>query len=133
MTMMLLAASIIVKERANLNKKVILCFQPGEEGRKGASKLFEACPSLLEAVKNCYALHFHNAIRPGWIKLDPGPVTSLSNRFCIEIEGKAAHCLAPQAGIDANYIGCSLVSSLYSLIGTTIDPMEGGSLVILKI
>ena len=83
MAVMLSAAKIIASERARLQKKVVFCFQPGEEGRKGASKLLNAYPSLKEAVKNCYALHFHNAIYPGWIKLDPGPITALSNRFQI--------------------------------------------------
>lgn len=81
MAIMLSVAKLVASERAFLSKKIVFCFQPGEEGKKGASKLLYAYPSLMEAVKNCYALHFHNAINPGWIKLDPGPVTALSNRF----------------------------------------------------
>ena len=120
---MLTAAKLIAEEKALLKKKVIFCFQPGEEGKKGANKLLKACPFLMEAVKNCYALHFHNAIYPGWVKIDPGPVTTLSNRFTIQIEGRSAHCMTPQAGIDANFIGCALVSSLYTLTGTAVPPM----------
>jgi len=60
-------------------------------------------------------------------------VTALSNRFTITIQGRSAHCLAPQAGIDANYIGCTLVSQLYALSAQTIAPMEGSSLVIVKV
>ena len=60
-------------------------------------------------------------------------MTALSNRFTITIQGRSAHCLAPQAGIDANYIGCTLVSQLYALSAQTIAPMEGSSLVIVKV
>jgi metal-dependent amidase/aminoacylase/carboxypeptidase family protein len=111
----------------------VFCFQPGEEGKQGARKLFSSLPSLTEAVKSCYALHFHNALFPGWVKCDPGPVTALSNRFSITLKGKATHCLAPHAGIDANYLGCTLVSQLYALVGMTVSPMEGSSLVIYKV
>lgn len=52
----------------------------------------------------------------GQLKIPKGPVTALSNRFTISIKGKSAHCMAPHVGIDANYIGCSLVTQLYSLL-----------------
>lgn len=77
----------------------------------------------MEAVKNCFALHFNNAIYPGSLKIDSGPVTALSNRFTIKIEGRSAHCLEPESGIDANFIGCSLVSQLYGLTGMMVSPL----------
>ena len=40
MAVMLSAAKLISKERAFLKKKVVFCFQPGEEGLQGARKLF---------------------------------------------------------------------------------------------
>ena len=83
MAALLSAAKIIAENRANLKKKVVFCFQPGEEGKYGAQKLLEELPSLMEAVNKCFALHFHNAINPGEVKLEPGPVTALSNRFKI--------------------------------------------------
>lgn len=39
-----------------------------------------------------------------------GYVTANSNRFTIEVIGKGVHCLMPEAGIDANYIGCQIVN-----------------------
>jgi metal-dependent amidase/aminoacylase/carboxypeptidase family protein len=38
--------------------------------------------------------------------------------------------MSPNAGIDANFIGCTLVTQLYSLIGMKIPPLEGATLVI---
>lgn len=95
--------------------------------------MFQCYPSLTEAVQHCFALHFNNSLPCGWVTVDPGPVTALSNRFTITIEGKSSHCLAPNAGVDANFIGCSLVSQIYSLAGMSIPPLEGGSLVIYKV
>ena len=133
MAAMLTAIKLISQERAFLQKKVLFCFQPGEEGKRGASKLLQQLPSLKEAVNRCYALHFHNGMYPGSVKIDSGSVTALSNKFSITIQGRAAHCLAPNEGVDANYIGCSLVSQLYALNGQTVPPLEGSSLVIYKV
>jgi metal-dependent amidase/aminoacylase/carboxypeptidase family protein len=38
--------------------------------------------------------------------------------------------MMPYAGIDANFIGCTLVTQLYSLIGMKVPPLEGATLVI---
>lgn len=133
MAVMLSTVRIVARERSCLNKKVTFCFQPGEEGKRGAQQLFKWCPSLTETVNHCYALHFNNAALPGCLKLDPGPVTALSSRFTISIQGRAAHCLAPHAGIDANFLGCSLVGQLYAMAGMTVPPLEGCSLVVIKV
>lgn len=71
-------------------------------------------------------------MKVGQIQIPIGPVTALSNRFSISIKGKSAHCMAPQVGIDANYIGCSLVTYLYSLLPMTVPPLEGSTLVVYK-
>jgi metal-dependent amidase/aminoacylase/carboxypeptidase family protein len=41
--------------------------------------------------------------------------------------------MSPQAGIDANFIGCTLVGQLYSLIGMKVPPLEGATLVIYSV
>ena len=78
---------------------------------------------MLDRVDHCYALHLNNIIYPGTIKLDSGPVTAISNRFVINIKGKSSHCMIPNAGIDANFIGCSLVGQLYGLTGMMVPPL----------
>lgn len=95
--------------------------------------MFQYYPSLTEAVQHCFALHFNNSLPSGWATVDSGPVTALSNRFTLTIGGKSAHCLAPHAGIDANFIGCSLVAQIYSFTGMSIPPLEGSSLVIYRV
>ncbi len=59
-----------------------------------------------------------------------GPVTAITARLSIKFEGKSAHLMMPHAAIDANFIGCTLVTQLYSLIGMKIPPLEGATLVI---
>lgn len=132
MTMLMMAAQIISTHRERLTKKVTFCFQPGEEGKRGAFKLFTYYPQILDGIENCYAIHSDNTLKVGLIKLGKGPVSALSNRFTITIRGKSAHCMAPHVGIDANYIGCSLVGQLYSLLPMTVPTLEGSTLVVYK-
>lgn len=83
----------------------------------------KARPDLLNGVDNCFAIHFMNSAPPGEIYLSKGPVTAISVRVHIVIEGVSVHCMSPNFGIDANFIGCTLVTQLYSLIGLNIAPL----------
>lgn len=133
MATLIAALKHTAKHREHLRRNVIFCFQPGEEGKAGASKLFEAKPDLLEGVEECYAIHFTNAGYPGAIGLGKGPVTALSSRLTIKIEGTSSHCMIPNTGVDANFIGCSLVGQLYALIGMKVPPLEGATLVVYQV
>jgi metal-dependent amidase/aminoacylase/carboxypeptidase family protein len=121
------------KHRQDLKRNLVFCFQPGEEGKGGASKLFKAKPDLLEGIKECYAIHFYNGMYPGTIALGKGTITAHSSRLLIDIEGKSTHCMGPHVGIDANYIGCVLVGQLYSLISLKVPPLNGATLVVFKV
>jgi len=95
--------------------------------------LFTEYPSLLEKIDHCYALHTNNSLSVGKIKITNGPVTALSNRVTISIKGKSVHPMIPHSGVDANYIGCTLVSQLYSLISLSVPALEGSTLVVSKV
>jgi metal-dependent amidase/aminoacylase/carboxypeptidase family protein len=41
--------------------------------------------------------------------------------------------MIPESGVDANFIGCSLVAQLYSLKLTKISPQERGLLCVTKV
>lgn len=41
--------------------------------------------------------------------------------------------MIPHSGVDANYIGCTLVSQLYSLISLSVPALEGSTLVVSKV
>ena len=41
--------------------------------------------------------------------------------------------MVPNAGIDANYIGCVLVTQIYSVIGMKVPPLEGATMIVYRI
>lgn len=63
--MMIVAIKNIVKRRQELQRKIIFCFQPGEEGKGGASKLISELPHLLDHVEHCFAIHLTNLASRG--------------------------------------------------------------------
>ena len=67
-------------------------------------------------------MHFANHNYPGKVYLSKGAITACSTRIKIEIKGRASHCMTPNNGIDANYIGCLIVTQLYSLLGMNLAP-----------
>lgn len=90
-------------------------------------------PHLLEGVDHCYAQHLSNYKKVGCLALSKGPISALTSIFTIDITGISAHSMSPHAGIDANFIGCHLVTQLYSLTHLKIPPLEGSTLNVTKI
>lgn len=77
---------------------------------------------MLESVKYAFAIHGGNHYESGFILASPGVVSANSDRFEILIKGKSCHVMVPNHGIDANYIGCNLVTQLYTLKQLKINP-----------
>ena len=67
------------------------------------------------------------------VQLIPGEVTALTCKFEAEIKGVASHSMIPHAAIDANFIGCSIVSQLYTLVSRNINPLEGATLAVCQL
>ncbi len=84
MASLITAIKITARNKNKLRRNLIFCFQPGEEGKGGASKIFKANPNLLEGVDECYAIHFSNGALPGTIILGKGPVTAITARLSIK-------------------------------------------------
>lgn len=80
---MLVSVKMIAKERSRLRRKIVVCFQPGEEGHGGASKLLAQYPSLFDTVSYCFALHVANHKLPPVLLLPKHHVTANSNRFTV--------------------------------------------------
>lgn len=67
---------------------------------------------------------------PGVIGVTDGYINANSNRFSIEIEGKAGHVMFPNNGIDAAYIGSQLITHLYSMKNRILPPLAQGTIAV---
>src|SRR3546814_16751666 len=87
-TTVLLGAARYLAETRNFNGKVVLIFQPAEEGLGGAQAmlddgLFERFPC--DAI---YGLHNWPGLPPGVIGVCPGPLMAAADMFEIHLEGR---------------------------------------------
>ena len=108
-------------------------FQPGEEGKGGAAKLMENYPNLLDNVEYCFGIHLGNHKLKGIVSVTDDYINANSNRFSIEIQGKASHVMVQNVGIDAAYIGSQLIGHLYSMRSRVVSPMSQGTLCVTSI
>jgi metal-dependent amidase/aminoacylase/carboxypeptidase family protein len=58
--MLLTALRLIALRKETLKRDIYFCFQPGEEGCGGASKLLEKYGGLPNGVAMCFAMHVGN-------------------------------------------------------------------------
>ena len=79
MAMLLGAARLLQDRRADLPGRVILMFQPGEEGWHGARVMLEegllgAAGADAQPPTGAFAIHISNRYRSGEVHLKPGPI-----------------------------------------------------------
>ncbi|UHR03434.1 M20 family metallopeptidase [Peptoniphilus sp. GNH] len=98
--MLLCAAQILYEIKENLSGNIKLMFQPAEEIFKGSLEFIKA--GFLENPKVDAALALHTSLNdlPGSIEYNEGYVTTSSDNFKIEIQGKGGHGAYPHLCID---------------------------------
>ena len=131
---MLLGAASILKETLKTGR-VLLVFQPAEEGGGGAQKIMES--GLLYEAKAIYACHLDRHYKTGKLVVQPGPISAFTDRFDISIRGKGGHAAQPHDAIDAIVVASLIVMSLQTIVSREVNPLypsivsvgriEGGS------
>ncbi|TGL57509.1 amidohydrolase [Leptospira ognonensis] len=104
--------------------RVLLCFQPAEEGGAGADKMIEA--GILEKynVDACFALHVWNHIDIGKLGVVNGTMMASVDEFLITVKGVSGHGALPQHTIDPILVGSHIVTALQSIVSRNVDPLE---------
>lgn len=116
-----------------LERDVVLLFQPAEEGPGGAEVIVKE--GILEKynVEYIFGLHILPDIEQGKIGITPGPMMAQTGEFDIKITSKGGHGAMPHTAIDSIYVASQLINSYQSIISRNIEPIEGCVLTIGKI
>jgi amidohydrolase len=106
------------------NGRLLLVFQPAEEGGGGGDRMVES--GLLDKynVEAVFALHVWNHIDLGKVGVVDGTMMASVDEFEIVVQGKSGHGAMPQYTIDPIYISAQLISSLQSIVSRSIDPFD---------
>ena len=123
-TTMLLGAAKYLSETKNFKGKVVLIFQPAEEGFAGAKAMID--DGLLERypINEIYGMHNMPGLEAGVLAIESGPRLAAADNFVIEIIGKAAHGAMPSNSIDPIVCGASVIQNLQHIVSRNSDPKE---------
>jgi hippurate hydrolase len=92
--MLLGAARLLVERRASFSGRILLMFQPGEEGFHGARVMLdEGLLDLAGAPRptGAFALHISTEYPTSTINIRPGPMMAASDLIRVEIRGRGGH------------------------------------------
>ena len=124
-TAMLLGATRLLHERrADLAGRVVLMFQPGEEGHDGAKAMIE--DGLLEqhAPDRAFALHISSVLPSGWISTRRGTLMASADEFQITVTGRGGHASMPHDAADPVPVACQIVTSIQSMVTRTVPAFD---------
>jgi hippurate hydrolase len=121
---MLLGAAKLLKESVAFDGRVVLVFQPAEEGGAGAKAmiddgLFERFP-----MDRIYGLHTRPSEPFGTFLIKEGPVMTSVDTWEVEIRGRSGHSSQPHHAVNPILVAAHLVQGIKEISATSIDPAK---------
>jgi hippurate hydrolase len=138
MAMLLGAARLLVERRSALHGRVLLMFQPGEEGYAGAREMLDE-GLLAEGshgagdVTRAFAIHISTRYDSGVICLRPGPEMASADAVFLTVKGRGGHASAPHLALDPIPVAAELVLALQAAVTRSVDVFDPAVLTIAKI
>ncbi|HYW34976.1 MAG TPA: amidohydrolase, partial [Balneolaceae bacterium] len=127
-------ARILMECRDEIEGKVVLIFQPGEEKLPGGGRLLCESGFLQEqGVDVIYGLHSLPSLPPGHIALREGPLMARPDEFEIDVIGEGGHAATPHDAIDPIVLAAEIVTQLQTIVSRSVNPTEPAVVTIGKI
>ncbi len=137
--MLLGAARLLVDRRSEMPGRVLLMFQPGEEGFGGALDMIDE--GLLDVpmsadhgpVDAAFAIHIGTSYRTGTIHLRAGAEMASSDVLRITVVGKGGHASEPHKAVDPITVAAEIVLALQVAVTRGVDPFDPAVITIAKL
>lgn len=118
------AARILSRHRADLAGDVVLMFQPGEEGYDGAGHMI--AEGVLDAAGRradaAFALHVMSNLTPrGTVVGRGGPIMAASDGLFVTVRGRGGHGSSPHVAADPVPAACEMVTALHARMTRVVD------------
>lgn len=127
-------ASILTELQEEIEGKVLLIFQPGEETLPGGGRLLSETGYLQKhGVQEIYGLHTNPNYSPGEIALKPGPLMARSDEFEITLTGLGGHAASPHLTIDPIVLLGQVISQFQTIVSRSVDPTDPAVVTIGKV
>jgi amidohydrolase len=125
--MLLGAARLLIASRAEWPGRVLLMFQPGEEGYHGARFMLEE--GLLdrsggERPSAAFALHITTLYETGTIDIRSGPMLASADTLRITVRGRGGHASAPHTAVDPITVAAEITLALQTMVTRRVDVFD---------
>ncbi len=123
-TTLLLGAARLLAKRRSFNGTVHFIFQPAEEGRGGAKRMVEDGLFELFPCDAVYGLHNMPGLAIDEMAVVEGPQLASSDSWKVRLTGVGTHGAKPHLGRDPITAAGQFISSLQSIVGRVVDPLQ---------
>jgi amidohydrolase len=132
--MLVSAAWLLAERREELAGRVLLMFQPGEEGFHGARHMLDE--GLLEVAgtpEQALALHITSTLDSGLVQTRPGAIMASSDVLRVTVTGRGGHASAPQNAVDPVPAAAAMVGALQIMVTRTLSVFDPAVLTVTRI
>jgi amidohydrolase len=117
------AAKILQELRNELEGKIQLIFQPGEEKLPGGASLMIKEGVLSDtALKGIVGQHVYPELEVGKVGLRSGMYMASADEIYVKVIGKGGHAALPQHTVDAVLMASNIIVSLQQLVSRNAPP-----------
>ena len=137
--MLLGAARLLAERRDELTGRVLLMFQPGEEGLHGARFMLDEGLLDLETTAECgpveraVALHISTRYASGHVALRPGAMLAAADAIRATVHGRGGHASTPHLAVDPITAAAQLVLAIQTMVTRRIDVFDPAVVTIARI
>ncbi|SDG52075.1 M20 metallopeptidase family protein [Pseudonocardia oroxyli] len=131
------AARLLCERREEISGRVVLMFQPGEEGFHGARHMIDE--GLLARhgpggrPDAAFALHVSATMPTGELHLRPGPIMAAADVLRVTVTGRGGHASAPHHAVDPVPAAAAMVGALQTMITRKVDAHDPTVLTVSRI
>lgn len=120
------AAMLLARKRQELSGTVVLIFQPGEEGWRGAKAMIDdgvLARHEVDALVACHLGTLSPELALGQVGLTYGPIMAAVNVFEARIIGQGGHGAMPHNTIDPVVISAEVITAWQRILTREISPL----------
>ena len=123
-TAMLLGAAQSLAEIRNFDGRVVLIFQPAEEGGGGGEVMVQEGLMDRWGIDEVYGMHNMPGHPTGHFAIREGALLAAADEFNITLTGQGGHAAAPHEAIDTNLAAAHVLIALQSIASRNTDPLK---------
>ena len=123
-TAMLLGAAKYLSETRQFDGRVVLIFQPAEEGGGGGREMVQDGMITRWGIQEVYGMHNMPGIPVGHFAIRPGAMMAAADQFEIVVTGKGGHAAKPHDCIDTTVVAAHIIVALQTIASRGVDPLK---------